>query len=127
MNYTDRYFKILIRLTDEYKLMKIQEELENSQSLPEASPIVATIDAWYCIKDFNTITSYQEMYPPEDDFDDLHDKGFTCTLVEVTIGNKIDTFLCSWPLKKFEDKLNAHVQKIHDTVIKHLGDGKNSV
>ncbi len=126
MNYTDRYFKILIRLTDEYKLMKIQEELDKETSLPEHAPSIATIDAWYCIKDYNTITSYQEMYPPEVPFDDLAQKGFGCTLVEVTVNNKIDTLLCSWDIKKFEDKLNAHVKKLHEILVKALEEGKNS-
>lgn len=114
MNYTDRYFKILIRLSDEFKLMKIQEDLEKNTTLPDNAPIVDTVDALYCIKDYKTIISYQEMYPPEVDFDSIMDKGFNCTLVTIKIDNILESVLCSWPVKKFEEKLNQHVNKIEE-------------
>lgn len=104
MKYTDRFFKFPVRVTDAY----VAESLEKSNekiSLP-------TIDSYIKLP-YSEIEGWQEMYPPETEFDEVSTKGFECTLV---FTKKHRDILCSWNVKKFESKLDAYVSELEEFV-----------
>lgn len=113
MSYTDKYFKIKIRLTDEFELMRVQEELEKNKDLPETAPSIRTVDSFYFLDDYKKIISFQEMYPPEQEFTEIGAKGFPCTLLYIQHNEKrTESHLCSWSIGEFRKRLDAHVDKI---------------
>ena len=108
MKYSDRFFKFPVRVTDIY----LAESLEKKAELSGEKPSIPTVDGYIKLP-YSDIEGYQEMYPPETDFEDVINKGFQCTLV---FTKKHGDILCSWDLKKFEEKLDGYVAKLEEFI-----------
>lgn len=110
MKYTERFFKFPIRYIDQFKVMKIGEEYNKNQSLPDEEPVIPSVDCIYKLP-YDEIRGWSEEPAPEDLFEDIESKGFKCTMVFTKTHGDL---LCSWSVKKFEEKLDAFEEKITD-------------
>lgn len=115
MKFTDRFFRLPIRFTDEYSIIKINEEIQENKKLPDEQPMVNSIDSVYRLP-FGEVDGWQEVNPPETKFDDILNgerKGFECTMVYTKTHGDL---LCSWNIDKFEKKLDEY----HDKMTKYF-------
>lgn len=114
MAYTDKFFTFPIRIYDPESIIDIQMEREQAMregaapdEIPKMRPnwIVAKQK---CLPE--DIIAYSETFSEDkNDFEAIERDGFPSCLVYLDGMN--DTFMCTWPLKKFEEKLNEFVEK----------------
>lgn len=110
MKYTDKFFKFPVKTYDLYDVIKTEEEEDElkrttGQHAKIALPFGVIIKAVLP----EDIIEYNESCGKEDDLQESTQHGFPNTAV---ITKRDGVFECIWTMKKFEEKLNAHMEKI---------------
>lgn len=111
MKFTERFFKFPIRYIDEYGIAKLQEEITETKKLPEDQPNIASVNSIYKLP-YGEVDGWQEINPPETKFEDIaggKKEGLQCTMVYTKTHGDL---LCSWNVKKFEEKLDEYHEKM---------------
>lgn len=109
MKLTERLFAFPSIMYDEIKMIKREtEELEKEYLEPEGEMpyAVGTVKI-----PFEEICSYQEYWTKGLTIDEVIERGLNCTMI---VTNTLGTHLCTWDIKKLENKLNIHELKLED-------------
>lgn len=111
MKYTDKLFRFPIRLADEAQIMDMGQRMSKGEDV--SHEIVDTIDSYTRLPIIQGDLCWHEAFPPETDFKDLMKEGLQTTLVT---SEKFGDFMCSWNMKKFEEELNKHMEKVDNSI-----------
>lgn len=103
MNYTDRFFEFPVRIYDRFQTEQAIEQEER-----EKVPIDGVWAAGKSKLPFQEISSWSDYYDSEQGIEGVKQKGFEYTIVWT---HNEGAYICTWERKKFEEKLNAFVEK----------------
>jgi len=112
MKYTERFFKFPIRLYDGIELRKAMEKEEKlfdrdpDSVIAEETPWVQGTAAIYA----EDIYSYNETFSRGMEIEEVVKSGGDLTHIESKTGD----YICMWPIKKFEQKLNEHMALVEE-------------
>lgn len=101
------FFKVPIKVYDVYDArnasIKEEKDYEKSGKL-ESIPIAYTEGYSYIRPE--DIISISDYYGKEQDFEDVHDNGFTCSLILLKSNRSIEEIESTWVTKKFLENLD---------------------
>ncbi len=99
--FTDRFFTFPIKIYDSASLIRVMEAEESMNMKMEGEWIsgVARVPS----KDMFDIT-WQDGYSNGRSIEEVNKEGFDLTIVYI---ERYGEFTCTWPRRKFEEKLNA--------------------
>lgn len=103
MKYTERFFEFPIRIYDRFTAEKA-ETIEKMKDIPQEGD-------WAAGKikiPHNEITTWCDYFDSTQGVDGVREEGFKYTLVST---EHEGCCICVWDKKKFEDKLNIHVDR----------------
>lgn len=106
MKYTDTLFRFPIRVGDDQQIADLHNRYSKGEDVSHI--VLETIEGYVRVP-VKDITYWEEAYPPETQFSELSKVGFQTTMV---VSYRLGEFMCSWPVKKFEEALNTHIDKI---------------
>jgi len=112
MKYTERFFKFPIRLYDGIELRKAMEneeklfDIDPDSVVVEETPWVQGTAAIYA----EDIYSYNETFSRGTEIEEVVKSGGDLTHIESKTGD----YICMWPIKKFEQKLNEHMALVEE-------------
>lgn len=103
MKYTDRFFEFPVRIYDRFSTIRA-EEMEKDTEVPNEGEWAAGMAKI----NYKQITTWSDYFDSTQGVEGVKDRGFEYTLVWT---ESEGAFICTWGRKKFEDKLNAYVEK----------------
>ena len=102
--FTDQFFAFPIKIYDGASLKQV-EDMEEANIHMEVDWISGTVKVPY--KDLGDMT-WQDGYSNGRSVEEVREEGFDLTVVYL---DRYGEFTCTWPRKKFEEKLNDFVGK----------------
>lgn len=111
MKYTDKWFKIPVRIYDGFSVHKailIEDKkfAENPEDIDKPE-VPDWVRGWAMIPK-EEITSWVDYYSEGRETSDVAKEGFDLTLVET---KNLGKFECVWKREKFEEELNKYAEK----------------
>lgn len=109
--YTKKYFKIPIRVYDEFSVQKslmleakrFQEDVESLDSPEYPDWVEGSIRV-----PVDEIIFWQDFYPEGTPPEEVAKKGFDMTLIGTKTIGRLE---CTWKMRRFEDELNKFVEE----------------
>ena len=109
MKFTDKFFRFPKRMADDSQLIDLANRMKQGEDINNV--VINTMDSYVRIKP-EDIDLWEEAYPPETEFSELAELGLQTTMV---VSLKHGDFMCSWNIKKFEEELNKHMERLNNS------------
>jgi len=125
MKYSEKFFKFPVKL---YLTKDVEErdELETRLGIElkaESKEDLEYVVGWESV-DIEDICGFGTIFSRNKTLEQVREEGFDCTLVYMKYGKEIG---CSWPPKKFEEKLNNFYEKLQDERVKQAQETLNEM